>query len=96
MSRSIWKGFYVNNNIIQLAKKRKKFSKKDKEKIIKITSRNSTIIDSLVGQKIQIYNGKQFFRKTIRKEMVGHKFGEFAYTRQKYEYKKNKKNTKKK
>jgi small subunit ribosomal protein S19 len=91
MTRSIWKGFYVNNNIIQLTKKRKKFSKKNKEKSIKIMSRNSTIIEPLVGQKVQIYNGKQFFWKTIRKEMIGHKFGEFSYTRKKYEYKKNKK-----
>ena len=35
-----------------------------------------------VGTSFLIYNGKKFINITVSEDMVGHKFGEFAPTRQ--------------
>ena len=35
-----------------------------------------------IGLSFLIYNGKKFIPLTISEDMVGHKFGEFAPTRQ--------------
>ena len=40
------------------------------------------IVPEFVGLKFEIYNGKKFIPITISDEMVGHKLGEFAPTRQ--------------
>jgi small subunit ribosomal protein S19 len=45
----------------------------------------------LIGKKIQVYNGKFFIPFFVREEMVGHKFGEFIFTRLRHIYKKKKK-----
>jgi small subunit ribosomal protein S19 len=69
--------------------------KKDESKmspIIKIKSRRSTVLESFVGKEVWIYTGKVFTKKKIKEQMVGHKFGEFAFTRAKYIYRKTKKN----
>ena len=49
---------------------------------IKTWSRKSTIIPEFIGVSFLIYNGKKFIPITISEDMVGHKFGEFAPTRQ--------------
>ncbi len=49
---------------------------------IKTWSRKSTIIPDFVGTSFLIYNGKKFIPITVSEDMVGHKFGEFAPTRQ--------------
>ena len=36
----------------------------------------------MLGLVFQLYNGKKFIPITISEDMVGHKFGEFAPTRQ--------------
>ena len=57
--------------------------KTDPKKIpIKTWSRKSTIIPDFVGVSVLIYNGKKFIPITISEDMVGHKLGEFAPTRQ--------------
>ena len=52
------------------------------KKPIKTWSRKSTILPDFVGISFLIYNGKKFIPITISEDMVGHKFGEFAPTRQ--------------
>ena len=52
------------------------------KKPIKTWSRKSTIIPDFIGLSFLIYNGKKFIPLTISEDMVGHKFGEFAPTRQ--------------
>ncbi len=52
------------------------------KKPIKTWSRKSTIIPDFVGFSFLIYNGKKFIPITVSEDMVGHKFGEFAPTRQ--------------
>jgi len=79
MARSVWKGPFVEESLIR---------KVDKEKInpkkrpIKTWSRKSTIIPDFVGVSFLIYNGKKFIPITVSEDMVGHKLGEFAPTRQ--------------
>ena len=46
------------------------------------TKKPSTIIQYFVGVSFLIYNWKKFIPITVSEDMVGHKFGEFAPTRQ--------------
>tara|TARA_B100001996_G_C18142310_1_gene393488 strand:+ start:103 stop:420 length:318 start_codon:yes stop_codon:yes gene_type:complete len=79
MARSVWKGPFVEESLIKKVDKQKKDTNK---KPIKIWSRKSTIIPDFIGISFLIYNGKKFIPITISEDMVGHKFGEFAPTRQ--------------
>ena len=49
---------------------------------LKLGQEKSTIIPDFVGVSFLIYNGKKFIPITVSEDMVGHKFGEFAPTRQ--------------
>ena len=79
MARSVWKGPFVEDSLIKKVAKLKNDSIK---KPIKTWSRKSTIIPDFVGVSFLIYNGKKFIPITISEDMVGHKLGEFAPTRQ--------------
>ena len=79
MARSVWKGPFVEESLIKKADKQKNDPNK---KPIKTWSRKSTIIPDFVGISFLIYNGKKFIAITVSEDMVGHKFGEFAPTRQ--------------
>ena len=79
MTRSVWKGPFVEESLIKKAEKQKNESGK---KPIKTWSRKSTIIPEFVGISFLIYNGKKFIPIKISEEMVGHKLGEFSPTRQ--------------
>ena len=85
MGRSTWKEKYVSNDLLQTLTNKKKING------LKICSRSSTILEPFIGYEVQIHNGKSFKKLKIRKEMVGHKFGEFAWTRKYPEHKKKKK-----
>ena len=79
MSRAVWKGTFVEESLIKKVDKQKNETNK---KPIKTWSRKSTIIPDFVGVSFLIYNGKKFIPITISEDMVGHKLGEFAPTRQ--------------
>ena len=79
MSRSIWKGPFVDPSLIKKVEKLKQQTNKTP---IKTWSRKSTIIPEFVGISFLIYNGKKFIPIKISEEMVGHKLGEFSPTRQ--------------
>ena len=79
MARSVWKGPFVEESLIKKAEKQKNETNR---KPIKTWSRKSTIIPDFIGLSFLIYNGKKFIPLTISEDMVGHKFGEFAPTRQ--------------
>ena len=79
MSRSIWKGPYVDPNLIKKVEKMKNLTNK---KPIKTWARKSTIIPEFVGYSFLIHNGKKFIPIKISEDMVGHKLGEFSPTRQ--------------
>ena len=79
MSRSIWKGPFVDPSLLKKVEKLKdQFNKPP----IKTWSRKSTIIPEFVGYSFLIHNGKKFIPIKISEEMVGHKLGEFSPTRQ--------------
>ena len=79
MSRSVWKGPFVDPSLL---KKVEKMKNKANPAPIKTWSRKSTIIPEFVGISFLIYNGKKFIPIKISEEMVGHKLGEFSPTRQ--------------
>ena len=79
MSRSVWKGPFVDPSLIKKVERQKK---EDNRKPIKTWSRKSTIVPDFVGVSFLIYNGKKFISITVSEDMVGHKLGEFSPTRQ--------------
>ena len=79
MSRSVWKGPFVDPSLL---KKVEKLKSQSKPTPIKTWSRKSTIIPEFIGISFLIYNGKKFIPIKISEEMVGHKLGEFSPTRQ--------------
>nr|WJM99229.1 ribosomal protein S19 [Hydnora abyssinica] len=80
---------FVHNHILQNIKTLKK-----KVTIIKTWSRASNIIPTMVGYVFSIYNGRTHFRIFITKFMIGHKLGEFIYTRTFFGHKEKKKKKK--
>nr|YP_009393967.1 ribosomal protein S19 [Polysiphonia sertularioides]ARW62529.1 ribosomal protein S19 [Polysiphonia sertularioides] len=78
MSRSIFKGPYIE---FKLIKKINYLNKNRKKETIKTWSRASTIIPDMIGHTIAVYNGKQHFPVFISEQMIGHKLGEFVPTR---------------
>ncbi|EOA13998.1 hypothetical protein CARUB_v10027130mg [Capsella rubella] len=72
VSRSVWKDPFVDAFLMK--KKNAALNKK-------IWSRRSTILPEYVDSSVRIYNGKTHVRCKITEGKVGHKFGEFAFTR---------------
>ncbi len=65
-----------------------KFIKSAEEKMsrkrkIRTHLRDIVIVPKMIGMEIAIYNGKTFENLKIEMEMIGHRLGEFALTRQK-------------
>jgi small subunit ribosomal protein S19 len=65
-----------------------RFIKSAEEKIsrkkkVKTHLRDLIIVPKMVGMNIHIYNGKTFEEIPVDIEMIGHRLGEFALTRQK-------------
>ena len=79
MARSIKKGPFVDHHL--MAKVDKARAGNDKRPI-KTWSRRSTIVPEFVGLTIAVHNGKQHMPVYVTENMVGHKLGEFAPTRQ--------------
>lgn len=77
MARSIKKGPFVDGHLEAKAQAEQAGSKK----VIKTWSRRSTIIPQFVGLTFNVYNGQKFIPVSVSEEMVGHKLGEFAPTR---------------
>ena len=78
MTRSVWKGPFVD---ITLIKKAEKLSQSGRKEVLKTWSRRSTILPQFVGLTFGVYNGQKFVPVTINEQMVGHKLGEFVSTR---------------
>ena len=78
MARSVKKGPYIDEKLMR--KVVKAIKERDK-KMIKTWSRRSTIIPEMVGYTIAVHNGKKFIPVYVTENMVGHKLGEFAFTR---------------
>ena len=77
MPRSVKKGPFIDDH---LAKKVAAVEGQSK-KVIKTWSRRSTITPDFVGMTFAVHNGKKFIPVFVSENMVGHKLGEFAATR---------------
>ena len=78
MSRSVWKGPFVDAYVL---KKAEVASESDRNNVIKIWSRRSTILPQFVGLTFGVYNGRKHIPVNVTEEMIGQKFGEFSPTR---------------
>lgn len=78
MSRSLKKGPYVEQRL--LARVQTMNSRNDKQ-VLKTWSRASVIFPDFIGHTIAIYNGRKHVPVFISENMVGHRLGEFAPTR---------------
>lgn len=78
MSRSLKKGPYIDEKLLEKVEKQKQA--KD-FRPIQTWARNSQIAPSFVGHKIAIHTGRKFVELLVTEGMVGHRLGEFALTR---------------
>ena len=65
-----------------LAKVIVKMNHANEKRVHRTWSRRSTILPEMVGHTIAVHNGKKFIPVYVQENMVGHKLGEFAPTRQ--------------
>jgi small subunit ribosomal protein S19 len=77
MSRSLKKGPYVDEKLIEKVMKLKGGSKS----IIKTWSRACTITPEMVSFTFGVHNGKEHIPVFVTEDMVGHRLGEFSPTR---------------
>ncbi|GIV40339.1 MAG: 30S ribosomal protein S19 [Thermonema sp.] len=78
MARSLKKGPYVD---FRLLKKIEKINASGKKTVIKTWSRRSTISPEFIGHTFAVHNGNKHIPVYVTEQMVGHKLGEFAPTR---------------
>lgn len=77
MSRSLKKGPYVNERLLNKLKDLKPGDKT----VIKTWDRSCTVTPEMVGFTLGVHNGRKHESVVIVEDMVGHKLGEFAHTR---------------
>ena len=77
MTRSVWKGPFVDGYLLKKADA----ARGNRNQAIKTWSRRSTILPNFVGLTFQVHNGNKFIPVFVTEEMVGHKLGEFSPTR---------------
>ena len=78
MGRSLKKGPYVEDKLLQRVEK---MNRSGEKRVIKTWSRRSMIIPEFIGHTVAVHNGKQHIPVYISEHMVGHRLGEFAPTR---------------
>lgn len=85
MSRSLWKGLFFTNEAYSFKKNK-----------YMIQDRSITLLPMHFNKLLHIYNGKQYASIRFNKDgMIGHKLGEFSFTKKKcMKIKKEKKNFK--
>lgn len=78
MGRSLKKGPFIDGYLL---KKVEVLNESNKKVVIKTWSRRSTIYPQFIGHTFAVYDGKKHIPVYVTEEMVGHKLGEFAPTR---------------
>ncbi len=78
MARSLKKGPFVTE---KLYRKVEKLNQQGRREPIKTWSRSCTIVPEFVGHTFKVHNGKIFNDVFVTEDMVGHKLGEFSFTR---------------
>ena len=75
MARSKWKAPFVNYTLLD------DIIKNSNRSVIRTKSRSSVILQSFIGLVIEVYTGRTYNKVYIDEKMVGHKLGEFSFTR---------------
>jgi len=78
MSRSVKKGPFVDQKLLQRVAD---LNKSGKKSVLKTWCRASTIFPDFVGHTIAVHDGRKHVPVYVTEDMVGHKLGEFAPTR---------------
>ena len=81
MTRSVWKGPFVDGYLLKKADTAHSSGRKE---VIKTWSRRSTVMPQFVGLTFGVYNGQKHVPVLVSEDMVGHKLGEFSPTRNFY------------
>lgn len=82
--RTLLRQFQIIENFVKRCKEKDANNKK-----IRTHKRDVIIVPELVGMKIQVHNGNKFILVDIIGEMLVHRLGEFAPTRQKIKHNKS-------
>ncbi len=78
MSRSTKKGPYISEKLMKQVEAVQRAGSKE---VIRTWSRASTIMPEMVGMTIAVHDGRRHIPVFCTETMVGHKLGEFAFTR---------------
>ncbi len=78
MSRSVKKGPFVQPRLLARVQE---MNKRNERKVLKTWSRASVIFPDFIGHTVAVYNGKKHVPVYVTENMVGHRLGEFAPTR---------------
>lgn len=78
MPRSLKKGPFADEHLVRRVQL---MDESGSKKVIKTWSRRSTILPEFVGHTFAVHTGNRFVPVYITENMVGHKVGEFAPTR---------------
>jgi small subunit ribosomal protein S19 len=74
--RSVLRHFEIIEKFIKMCDE-----KESRKKKIKTHLRDLVIVPRLVGRMIEVHNGKSWQEVYITVEMIGHRLGEFSFTR---------------
>ena len=78
MGRSTKKGPFINQKLLA---KVQKLDKAGEKKPIKTWARACVIPPEFVGHTFAVHNGRKFLPIYVTEQMVGHRLGEFSFTR---------------
>ena len=78
MGRSLKKGPFIDQRLYEKVERARRDSNREP---IKTWARRCTIPPEFVGQTFEVHNGKVFKKVFVTEDMVGHKLGEFSFTR---------------
>lgn len=79
MSRSVKKGPFVEPKLLARVEV---MNRGGERQVVKTWSRASTIFPQFIGHTIAVHDGRRHVPVYVTEQMVGHKLGEFAPTRQ--------------
>ena len=78
MGRSIKKGPYIDERLATRVAAMEHSGRRDS---LKTWARRSTIPPDFIGHTFMVHNGNKHLKVFVTEDMVGHKLGEFAATR---------------
>jgi small subunit ribosomal protein S19 len=78
MGRSTKKGPHIDEKLL---KKIRTMDRAGEKRVVQTWARASVIPPEFVGHTIAVHNGRKFIPVYVAENMVGHKLGEFSFTR---------------